>query len=111
MNNPIIKARFMHQHKDKAVYEREIVIDTPTLNQYYGVTEDDLMSRTRKQPIAESRQMCMFMLYECGWTNADCGKRFNRNHHAAIHAIAEIGFLIQHDKQMKAKYNEIVKRL
>lgn len=36
MNNPIIKARFMHQHKDKAVYEREIVLDTPSLNQYYG---------------------------------------------------------------------------
>lgn len=32
----IIRARFMHQHKDKAVYEREIVLDTPTLNQYYG---------------------------------------------------------------------------
>lgn len=38
MNNPIIKARFMHQHKDKAVYEREIVLDTPSLNQYYGKT-------------------------------------------------------------------------
>ena len=34
----IIKARFMHQHKDKAVYEREIVIDTPTLSQYDGKT-------------------------------------------------------------------------
>lgn len=34
----IIKARFMHQHKDRAVYEREIVLDTPSLNQYYGKT-------------------------------------------------------------------------
>lgn len=32
----IIRARFMHQHKDRAVYEREIVLDTPSLNQYYG---------------------------------------------------------------------------
>lgn len=30
------QSRFMHHHKDKAVYEREIVIDTPSLNQYYG---------------------------------------------------------------------------
>lgn len=30
----IIKARFMHQYKDKAVYERDIVLDTPVLNQY-----------------------------------------------------------------------------
>lgn len=30
----IIKAQFMHQHKDKAVYEREILIDTPSLTQY-----------------------------------------------------------------------------
>lgn len=36
MNNPIIKARFMHQHKDKAVHEREIVLGTPSLNQYDG---------------------------------------------------------------------------
>ena len=34
----IIKARFMHQHKDKAVYEREIVLDTPSLSQYDGKT-------------------------------------------------------------------------
>lgn len=32
----IIRARFMHQYKNKAVYERDIVLDTPTLNQYYG---------------------------------------------------------------------------
>ena len=32
----IIRAQFMHQHKDKAVYEREIVLDTPSLNQYDG---------------------------------------------------------------------------
>ena len=34
----IIRAQFMHQHKDKAVYEREIVIDTPSLSQYDGKT-------------------------------------------------------------------------
>ena len=38
MNNPIIKARFMHQYKDKAVYEREIVLGTPSLSQYDGKT-------------------------------------------------------------------------
>lgn len=83
----------------------------PTVAQFYGVTEEDLMSRTRKQPIAEARQMCMFLLCKCGWTKTACGRKFNRKHQAAFHAIAEIGFLIQHDKQMKAKYNEIIKRL
>ena len=34
----IIRARFMHQHKDNAVYERGIVLDTPSLNQYDGKT-------------------------------------------------------------------------
>lgn len=34
----IIRAQFMHQHKDKAVYERKIVIDTPSLSQYDGKT-------------------------------------------------------------------------
>ena len=34
----IIRAQFMHQHKDKVVYEREIVIDTPSLSQYDGKT-------------------------------------------------------------------------
>lgn len=32
----IIRARFMHRHKDKAVYEREIVLGTPSLSQYDG---------------------------------------------------------------------------
>lgn len=31
----IVKAQFMHQHKDKVVYEREILLDTPSLNHYY----------------------------------------------------------------------------
>lgn len=31
----IIRAQFIHQYKDKAVYEREIILGTPTLNQYY----------------------------------------------------------------------------
>lgn len=30
----IIRAQFMHQYKDNAVYERDIVLDTPALNQY-----------------------------------------------------------------------------
>lgn len=34
----IIRAQFMHQHKDRAVYEREIVLDTPSLSQYDGKT-------------------------------------------------------------------------
>lgn len=34
----IIRAQFMHQHKDKAMYEREIVLDTPSLSQYDGKT-------------------------------------------------------------------------
>ena len=34
----IIRAQFMHQHKDNAVYEREIVLGTPSLNQYDGKT-------------------------------------------------------------------------
>ena len=31
----IIRARFMHQHKDKAAYEREILLDKSSLNHYY----------------------------------------------------------------------------
>lgn len=32
----IIRAQFMHQHKDRAVYERGIVLYTPSLSQYDG---------------------------------------------------------------------------
>ena len=32
----IIKARFMHQHKDRAVYESDIFLDTASLSQYDG---------------------------------------------------------------------------
>lgn len=34
--HPILRAQFMHQHKDKVVYEKAILLDTPSLNQYYG---------------------------------------------------------------------------
>lgn len=32
----IIRAQFMHQHKDKVVYEKEISLDTLTLSQCYN---------------------------------------------------------------------------
>lgn len=34
----IIRARFMHQHKARAVYERDIFLDTASLSQYDGKT-------------------------------------------------------------------------
>lgn len=50
----IIHAHFMHQHKDNAVYEREILLGTPTLNQYYGkqttYLEFDLLILAKCEP-------------------------------------------------------------
>lgn len=34
---PTLRAQFMHQHKDKVVYEKAILLDTLSLNQYYGM--------------------------------------------------------------------------
>ena len=61
----IIRAQFMHQHKDKAVYEREIVIDAPSLTQ-----EDTLMpaSFVFEMPLLlDVEPKWMFR-----WLNSDC---------------------------------------
>ena len=61
----------MHQHKDKAVYEREIVLDSPSLTQ-----EDTLMpaSFVFEIPLlldVESKWMFR-------WLNSDCLYRISR---------------------------------
>lgn len=53
----IIRAQFMHQHKDKAVYEREILLDTPSLNHYYTTST-----------IYLEFEMPLLLAIEPGWT-------------------------------------------
>lgn len=65
MNNPIIKARFMRQHKDRAVYEREIVLDSPTLTQ-----EDTLMPASFVFEIPLLLDVEPKWMFR--WLNSDC---------------------------------------
>ena len=61
----IIRAQFMHQHKDKAVYEREIVLDTPSLTQEYAFSPASFVFEIPLLSDVEPKWVFR-------WLNSDC---------------------------------------
>ena len=72
----------------------------------YGITETELTSPSRKQPLARYRQIAMYLCRELtGLSLPKIGAHFgNRDHTTVIHATEKIKSLMQSDKQV---YDEV----
>ncbi len=57
----------------------------------FGVTVDQIMSDTRKQPIAAARQAAMRAIWvKYGDSTPVIGRMFNRDHTTVMHALGKI---------------------
>ena len=72
----------------------------------YGVSEADLTGPSRKQPLARSRQIAMYLCRELtDLSLPKIGARFGgRDHTTVIHAVEKVKSLMQSDKQV---YDEV----
>jgi chromosomal replication initiator protein len=89
-------------------------IEPPTLDkikdvvcEHFGITVDELCSRSRKHPIAYIRQLAIYLANKyTGMSSVQIGKQIGgRNHATVIHSINQIKNLIDVDDQVR---NEIV---
>ncbi len=72
----------------------------------YGVSESDLIGPSRKQPLARSRQIAMYLCRELtDLSLPKIGAQFGgRDHTTVIHAVEKVKSLMQSDKQV---YDEV----
>ena len=56
----------------------------------YKITFEDMMSGSRKRSISLPRMVLMYKLYQTGFTLAEVGAIFNRDHTTVINAIRKI---------------------
>lgn len=94
---------------------REVSIDyiQKLVTEFYGLTVDQLKSKTRKREIVQARQISMF--YAKNLTKASLksiGTYFGgRDHSTVIHACQTVNDLMDTDKKFKNDVEEIGKRI
>jgi chromosomal replication initiator protein len=58
---------------------------------YFGLTVDDLISKSRSRPLTTARHVAMYLVRECtGMTLPKIGEIFDRDHTTALHGINKI---------------------
>ena len=79
----------------------------------YGVTETDLVGPSRKQPLARSRQIAMYLCRELTELSLPkIGAQFGgRDHTTVIHAVEKVKSLMQSDKQVYDEVTELSHQL
>jgi chromosomal replication initiator protein len=84
----------------------DMIIDITSL--YFGITVDDLTGPSRRQPLARSRQISMYLCREhTDLSLPKIGSAFGgRDHTTVLHAVDRVKNLMQEDKQV---FDEVTK--
>lgn len=84
-----------------------------TVADYYGIAEDLLRAKTRKKEIAESRQICMYLIKEVlGCSLKTIGLHFGgRDHSTVIHAIKQVEEWMAENQKVKDDIDTIKRKI
>lgn len=78
----------------------------------YDVPEVSIMSHCRTQPLAEARQMAMYLFrQEVCMSVAEIARIFPRHHPTVAHGVRHIGELLTVDKYVRGHYERIMNEL
>ena len=79
---------------------------------YYGVSPEDLRSRSRRKNVAEPRKMGIFLLRKTtDLSLSDIGKAFDRNHSTVLHALNTFQQSCQKDVKLKGQVDFLRQQL
>ncbi|MEX0991308.1 MAG: chromosomal replication initiator protein DnaA [Actinomycetota bacterium] len=63
---------------------------------YFGLTRDDLVSKSRSRPLTTARHVAMYLMRECtGLSLIKIGEAFERDHTTAMHGIKKVEKLMR----------------
>lgn len=81
-----------------------------TVAEVYGVSVDDILGKSRKQPIAEARQMAMYILRESGLKYHELRDLFSVASASVIHNVQRMVEVMDIYSDIRDKYNIITNR-
>ena len=87
---------------------------TPSASRLMGiissVTGVDIMEATRRRPVVDARAI-FYKIYKDmeGWSYADIGALFGKDHATVIHGVNAIDSFMVHDKRIKILYDRCKK--
>jgi chromosomal replication initiator protein len=88
----------------------DLIIDETA--EYFGLTRDDLLSKSRSRPLTTARHMAMYLQREFTGLSliriADC---FNRDHTTALHGIKKIEKLMSERGSVYRQVQELTRRI
>ena len=76
---------------------------------FYEVTLQELMSKTRLRKIVDARNTLYYILHRCHkLTSVEVGKMFNKNHATILNGANRIEGFIKFDKVFESQINQFI---
>jgi len=105
--------RYLREHTDQeaTVLDASDIIEE--VADYFRLSEDDLLSRSRKQTVAQARQIAMYLCRELtDESYSHIGTRFGgRDHSTVIHAYRKIDEKLESDTSLREDVSSLKSRL
>ena len=79
---------------------------------YFGLTRDDLTSKSRSRPLTTARHVAMYLLRECtGLSLIKIGEWFDRDHTTVLHGIKKIELLMRDRAPIFRQVQDLTKKI
>ena len=105
--------RFLRDHTDEEPRALDAADIIEEVAEYFRLSSDDLLSRSRKKAVAEARQIAMYLCRELTEESyAHIGSRFGgRDHSTVIHAYRKIDEAMESDAGLRDDISSLESRL
>lgn len=92
-------------------YNAKSIVDC--VCRYYNLNSSDLLGKRRKQPIAEARQVALYLIRKFTMLSLlQIGAMFEKNHATVIYSIRNIETALQnHEPEIQWAVTDIVKTI
>jgi len=105
--------RYLREHTDEEATVLDAAEIIEQVADYFRLSEDDLLSRSRKQAVAQARQIAMYLCRELTEESySHIGTRFGgRDHSTVIHAYRKIDEELESDTGLREDVSSLESRL
>jgi chromosomal replication initiator protein len=105
--------RYLREHTDQEATALDASDIIEEVADYFRLSEDDLLSRSRKQTVAQARQIAMYLCRELtDESYSHIGTRFGgRDHSTVIHAYRKIDEKLESDTSLREDVSSLKSRL
>jgi chromosomal replication initiator protein len=105
--------RYLREHTDEAPSALDAAEIIEQVADYFRLSEDDILSRSRKQAVARARQIAMYLCRELtDESYSHIGTRFGgRDHSTVIHAYRKIEENLESDADLQDDISSLESRL